>query len=783
MKITLREKILIPVMATIALGMLAGFAYSYMATIRAIREEVSRAMVREVRLTAGLMDQWLHERHTDLFTLSGQPVLIEALTETGYYGRSAIKGADALLANLETGYPYYNFLYLVNPDGDLVSTSHISTGKRYNVSDRQYFQASINGKEWVSRIVNSRESGKKVFVVSVPLKAGDKIVGILAGAVNVSAFKSFFIHNFELGREGFAYVTENTGRVMAISKDKKDFSNIAAFDFGKVILSSDKGIHTYRHGNQNLLSAYHKLAYKDWTFVLSQSLDEAYKPVRKAGWTILVAAIFLLSLVSLVVIGIFRKMIYQRFDRMLEAIGMVEKGNLKIRIKGGDQHDEIGELSKAFNAMTARLDKTLSDLQLEIRMRKLTEQDLEHHRDNLEKLVTDRTAELVDLQHYLSDIINSMPSIIVGVDNEIRVSQWNLKAEQTINIPQGKALGEDLATLFPHLETHREKIRHAIRHKMVQQIPKVARDLGDLGDRRCYEEITVYPLMSRGMEGAVIRIDDVTQRVKLEELMIQSEKMMSVGGLAAGMAHEINNPLAGIIQNIQVLKNRLSTDLPKNRQVADKLGVDLALISRYMEERGMHTIMDNIMYGGSRAAKIVSNMLSFSRKGTDGSNLVDLTDLMDQTIDLAENDYDLQKGFDFKEIRVDRRYGAKGLHIRCHPSMLQQVFFNILKNGAQAMASAYTTDKTREPAFTISIEKDKDLARIEIGDNGPGMDKETRKRIFEPFFTTKEVGVGTGLGMSVSYFIIVENHGGTIEVRSDTGKGTTFTVCLPINGK
>ncbi|MBI9089707.1 MAG: HAMP domain-containing protein [Desulfobacterium sp.] len=780
MKITLREKILIPVVATIALGMIIGLAYSHLATIQAIRESVSRAMVREVRLTAGLMDQWLHERHTDLFTWSAQSVLTEALTETGYYGRSAIKGADALLANLENGYPYYDFLFVVNPAGRLIATSHPSTGKEYVIADRGYFHASMNGKAWISKIVDSRESGEKVFVVSVPLKSDDKIVGILAGAVNVSAFKSFFIHNFKLGQEGFAYVTENTGQVMAISKDKKDFSNISAFDFGNVILSSDKGIHTYHHGNQHLLSAYHKLAYKDWTFVLSQSLDEAFKSAIKTGWYTLVAGIVLLTLVSLVVIGIFRKMIYQRFDRMLEAIGMVEKGNLSVRIKGGDEHDEIGDLSKAFNAMTARLETTLADLKLEIRIRKRTEQDLEHHRDNLEKLVSERTAALVDLQNYLSDIINSMPSIIVGVDNDIRVSQWNLKAEQTINIPSTKALGEHLETLFPHLESHKQKIRYAIRHKKVQQIPTVARNVGD---RRCYEEITVYPLMSQGMEGAVIRIDDVTQRVQLEEMMIQSEKMMSVGGLAAGMAHEINNPLAGILQNIQVLKNRMSTDLPKNRQVADKLGIELALITRYMEERGMHTLMENIMHGGGRAADIVSNMLSFSRKGTFDSNRVDLAELMDKTIDLAENDYDLKKRFDFKTIKVDRQYGENGLQIRCHPSMLQQVFFNILKNGAQAMAAVYATDKTREPAFTISIKKDNDLARVKISDNGPGMDKETRKRIFEPFFTTKEVGVGTGLGLSVSYFIIVENHGGTIEVASDSGQGTTFIICLPMDGK
>jgi signal transduction histidine kinase len=107
---------------------------------------------------------------------------------------------------------------------------------------------------------------------------------------------------------------------------------------------------------------------------------------------------------------------------------------------------------------------------------------------------------------------------------------------------------------------------------------------------------------------------------------------------------------------------------------------------------------------------------------------------------------------------------------------------NILKNGAHAM---FENPDQLNPEFTVRIqhEKSSGMLKIEIEDNGPGMDTPTCKRIFEPFFTTKPVGVGTGLGLSVSYFIITENHGGTLTVRSDPGNGTTFIICLPIAGK
>ena len=774
----LREKILLPVLSTIALGMFLGFVYSYLASTRSMEESINRSLTREVRLTAGLMDKWLEARIADLTTWGVQSVLTEALTEGGYYGRSARKGANDLLEKLESGYPYYDFLFVVDTNGDLISTSHRSVPKKYSVKDRNYFLESMKGKVCISDIIASRESREKVFVVSVPLKVADKIVGVFAGAVKVSAFSSFFIHDFKLGQKGFAYVVEKNGSVMTISNQMENFSSIAPFDFGQRLLSADKGILRYRHGNQHLLSAHETLGVKNWTYVVTQSLDEVFASARQTGWYTLMTGLMLLALVGGVVTHIFRKMIYQRFDRMLAAIGRVEKGDLAARIRVEDEKDEIGELSKAFNTMTARLEKTLSDLKREIRGRKDTEKVLENHRDTLEMRVGERTAELLDLQSYLSDIIDSMPSIIVGVDNEMTVAQWNLKAEQITGIPSSQALGNAFGVLFPHLLPRSQNIRHAIVDKQILRDTKVPR-AGK--DQLFYDDITVYPLMSEGMEGAVIRMDDVTERVKLEAMMVQSEKMMSVGGLAAGMAHEINNPLAGILQNIQVLRNRMSKALPKNIEVAHRLGLAPGMIDQYMEERGMYVLMDNMMQAGRRAAQIVENMLSFSSKEQHDFSRANLSDLMDKSIDLARNDFSLEKRYDFKQIRILRQYRNPDLCVFCHPSMLQQVFFNILKNGAQAMA--LVPDKTRAPAFTISIGKKGQTAWIDITDNGPGMEKETCKRIFEPFFTTKEIGVGTGLGLSVSYFIIAENHGGTIEAISAPGKGSSFVIRLPIKGK
>jgi PAS domain S-box-containing protein len=383
--------------------------------------------------------------------------------------------------------------------------------------------------------------------------------------------------------------------------------------------------------------------------------------------------------------------------------------------------------------------------------------------------------ELRRLRNLLGNIVDSMPSVLVGVDTQGKVTQWNREAEKATLVAAQQARGRMLPEVFPQLSGEMGKVFEAIRSFETQKDLKVATDIE--GERR-YSDVTVYPLIDDAIEGAVIRIDDVTERVRIEELMIQSEKMLSVGGLAAGMAHEINNPLAGILQNVQVIQNRLSSKLRKNQQVAEACGISIVAIESYLEQRGVYRMIDSIISSGRRAAQIVENMLSFSRKSAAEYVPHDLAELLDKTVELVSNDYDLSKRYDFRQIRIVRDYDAKLPEVPCEASKIQQVFLNILRNGAEAMAESRSN--TVQPQFTLRLRTEGDMVRIEIEDNGPGMEEEVRRRAFEPFFTTKGVGFGTGLGLSVSYFIITENHFGTMDVSSKAGIGSNFIIRLPL---
>ncbi|WP_022665754.1 PAS domain S-box protein [Desulfospira joergensenii] len=391
-------------------------------------------------------------------------------------------------------------------------------------------------------------------------------------------------------------------------------------------------------------------------------------------------------------------------------------------------------------------------------------------------------AELRSLRNYFANIIDSMPSVLIGVDKEGRVTQWNRKAKQITGVSPESAKGQPLEKAFPVLSNELERVKRAIHKRQVCSDPRLVRKEEN---QTRYEDVTIYPLVANGVEGAVIRVDDVTEQVRLEEMMVQSEKMLSVGGLAAGMAHEINNPLAGMIQTANVMKSRLGDlDMPANRSAAEAIGISMDQIRTFMEKRNILNMVETINESGQRVAEIVNNMLSFARK-TDANVSSHRPDrLLDQILEIASTDYDLKKQYDFKTIKIIKEYEENLPMIPCEGAKIQQVLLNLLRNGAQAMQMKHAAKKD-PPCFIlrVSVEKESRMLRMEIEDNGPGMDEATRKRVFEPFFTTKPVGIGTGLGLSVSYFIIKQNHGGDLKVESRPGSGTKFIIRLPMEGK
>jgi PAS domain S-box-containing protein len=373
--------------------------------------------------------------------------------------------------------------------------------------------------------------------------------------------------------------------------------------------------------------------------------------------------------------------------------------------------------------------------------------------------------------------ISRLPIACILWDRDFRAQSWNPAAERIFGFCAAEALGRTANELivpdWVHVTTE------AVWTRLMEGglHPSVTNENVTKDGRVVTCEWTNTPVCdSLGQVVAVVSMaQDVTERKRAEAALIQTEKMSMVAAMAAGMAHEVNNPLGIIAQDLQNLERRLSPELAANWKVAEELGVDLHLVEQYLERRDITSYVTSMRAAVKRASVIIANMLQFSRQSDASRQLVNLNEIIDQSLQLASNDYDLRRKYDFKNVSLQRSYAGDLPGVLVCVTEMEQVFINLLKNAAQAMFEA----GTQLPEIVLETRSLGAEVSVSIRDNGPGMSEEVRKKIFDPFFTTKDVGSGTGLGLSVSYAIVTKNHEGGISVASAPGQGACFTVRLP----
>jgi len=428
------------------------------------------------------------------------------------------------------------------------------------------------------------------------------------------------------------------------------------------------------------------------------------------------------------------------------------------------------EVERKIAASRDALEKTRSILELRLAQHTTELEQQKHGRQLAERRAT-------VLQRYLEKIVDSMPSAIIALDEKKQVIQWNYQAEALTRVTAGEAIGSPLLKVFPELFEKLQEL--GLNHDLLQQ-NVTFRFQSISGNRQKTFEVMIYPILAMHAEeqGEVIRIDDVTERLKIDETLVQTEKMLSLGGLAAGMAHEINNPLGAIMQATQNIRRRLSAELPRNHLVAEDFNMTMEQIEKFVAAQRIDEFINAILASGERCAGIVGDMLSFARPAAqENVTSVNLIEALDAAVRLSAKDYDARKKYDFRNIDIRRAYSPQVGRVLAQKNQVEQVFLNLLTNAAQAIAARKDLE---QPRIELIARRDGAMARVDVIDNGIGMDEATRRRVFEPFFTTKDEKSGTGLGLSVSYFIVVEQLGGRLSVESQPGKGSRFTVLLPL---
>jgi PAS domain S-box-containing protein len=341
---------------------------------------------------------------------------------------------------------------------------------------------------------------------------------------------------------------------------------------------------------------------------------------------------------------------------------------------------------------------------------------------------------------------------ILAADLDDRVESWNTQIEQLTGIPRERAVGRRLAELFPAAlvsefdRVHGETGIHHI-YKFVLRAPAGTNGNGHAGPvqprREATLNIAIAPLVSKDQEriGRLVIFDDVTDRAELEQRLVQADKLSSIGLLAAGVAHEVNTPLAVISTYAQMLAKQVADDTQKS------------------------VILDKIAKQTFRASEIVNSLLNFSRTSSTSFGEVKLNRVIQETLSLLE--HQLQK----VGIQVNTEFDAVLGPVHGNAGKLQQVFLNLILNARDAMRSG--------GAIEVRTWQEGTHACIEVADSGTGIAPEHLHRVYDPFFTTKPARQGTGLGLAVTYGIIQE-HGGSIEVTNRPGGGAQFRIELPL---
>ena len=428
-------------------------------------------------------------------------------------------------------------------------------------------------------------------------------------------------------------------------------------------------------------------------------------------------SILLFMLITLILIKTFiRKSIVSPLNNLIIVMGDVKTGSFgrQIEVTGSD---EIQKLSQTFNLMSEKI----STGYVKIRKTRL----------------------------FIEQIIDTIDSILISIEVDNRVTAWNAAAVHYTGLEKPEAVGEDLFTVFPHLQDFKKQITDTIHLGKDEFIYR--QSIGGI-----FYNIFIYSLPDKDAPGALIRLDDITHLEEKENQLRQAQKMETVGQLAGGVAHDFNNMLSGVMGAAELLK--LKNQNPETT-----------------------TYLDIILDSGKRAADLVTKLLAFSRKNKLETQAIDVHDAITAAIALLKRSID-------KNIKITTTLHATRSVIEGNLTELQHNFLNLGINASHAMP------KGGELSFsTRLVDRDEisltgsvfELApgtyiEIDVQDTGQGIPEEYMNAIFEPFFTTKEQGKGTGLGLSAVYGTVQQLHGAVV-VDSTPGSGTVFHLYFPLS--
>jgi two-component system NtrC family sensor kinase len=796
MKQTLKFKFLFCIAALIVCAMGVTTAAVHITSKHAIHKAITERLFQMVNSASDHIALWIHDRKQDLSDWSAQPQYCTAL-EDSYLGRAARDAASQRLNKQRVNYSYYESLNLANVRGEIISSSDKDVVGKLNIGGQPFFEEALKGGLCLTSVIKSPVTQNNVFVISVPVRKGNDVEGVFYGIINIDSFNQLFILPIKIGKTGYAYLVGPDGKFIAHPDNQTIFNvNVTDYDWGRTMMSKENDFLTYSWKGIDKIAFFRKHKDTGWIMAAAVGTDEVFTPVRKVQLINLAVTVLFVAIAILSITILYKRLIQVPMSDLMDGIARFGRGELKKKIQY-QTRDEFGLLAQTINKMAEDLNQTttsIDNLNSEVADRKKAE-------DELLRLLSlhDATLEATADGILVIDLNGNIVSY-----NQKFVQLWGLSGYLTVNKDHGKLIeyvSDQLIDPKEYLARTRWNFTNA---------ENATNDILQFKDGRVYERISQPQKIGSKIVGHVRSFRDITDRVKAEQAtadayaklkatsndlvsaqsqLIQSEKLSSIGQLAAGVAHEINNPVGFVSSNFETLQNygnvfvklinRYEELVEEIRKSADSgWKAQCEAIHNIRQDSKIDFILEDIpalfddsKEGLDRITKIIQSLRDFSRVDQVSDFCeYDLNGGIQNTLVVAKNEvkYDCQVRTELGEIPP----------IFCSSGQINQVILNIVVNAAQAIRAQ---NKGTIGNIIIQTSQTDQHVICQIIDDGPGIPPGIITKVFDPFFTTKPVGKGTGLGLSISRDIIVNKHKGELIVDSIVGQGTTFTIKLPIH--
>ena len=407
------------------------------------------------------------------------------------------------------------------------------------------------------------------------------------------------------------------------------------------------------------------------------------------------------------------------------------------------------QLEQRVQERTATLDESNSKLK---ESNQLLEAEVTRHVITSEQL---RSSE-----SYIKDILTSMPLMLVTLDEDGRVTQWNKRVEELSGVPAEKALGKTLWEAYPTMTVVPEHITQAIEQNKTIHLQQSLRSMAHF-------DITIYPLQGP-KAGVVNMVDDVSMQTAAQNMLIHNDKMSFMGELASTMAHDINIPLQAILMDLKRFSGIMQDSTTEAEQGA--------------QDQRLSSIVQDMSDKGDQVSKIIHNLLTFARSRHEEKQLADIVDVLKHTVSLGKEVISVDDGLMFKQVRLEWHIEDNLPQAPCYIAELQQVFLSLFRHACLAMQRKIAKAEIFKPTIKVILSESYDNLWIKIQHNGIGLTSDEQQGLFEPFFSDnpQSEDFDAGQHLSFSYYIVTEQHQGHMAVTSDPALGSTFHIQLPI---